>query len=226
MQKENPKRPYKIILPGLILVLGILLGQLGWFDWRLLLHRGEQYAHLWWFVPAVIATKVVLYTFALPGSTLIWVAGLLFDPIAATLIIVAGGTGGALAAYGFCRRMSADARRRLEGSRLFQFLHRHSDWATLCAIRILPNFPHSVINYGSGLLALPLPRFLISTVVGFGVKGYLYAVMIRNAATADTFADMVDLKTLGPLFVLAALFLVGKAIRRRGHMAGKSDPSG
>jgi uncharacterized membrane protein YdjX (TVP38/TMEM64 family) len=222
MTIEKPKRPYKIILLGLILILGILAVQLGWFDWRLFLHQGEQYAHLWWFAPAVIVAKVVLYTFALPGSTLIWVAGLFYHPIAATLIIVAGGTGGALAAYGFCQRMSADAHRRIETSRFFQFLRRHSDWATLCAIRILPNFPHSVINYGSGLLALPLPRFVISTVVGFAVKGYLYAAMIRNAATADTLAEVIDLKILGPLFILAALFLVGKAIQRRGRKGGEA----
>ena len=72
-----------------------------------------------------------------------------------------------------------------------------------------------MINYGSGILAVPLPRFLISTAAGFAAKGFIYASMIRNAADADTVAEAIDLKTLGPLLVLASLFLAGRAIQRR-----------
>ena len=70
MAAENLKILYKNILLGLVLVLGVIFGKLGWFDWRLFVRQGEQYAHLWWFTLAVVAGKVVLYSFALPGSTL------------------------------------------------------------------------------------------------------------------------------------------------------------
>ncbi|MCJ8501201.1 TVP38/TMEM64 family protein [Desulfatitalea alkaliphila] len=217
------KPRYKPILFGLVVVLGIVAGQLGWFDWRLFVAQGERYAHLWWFIPALIAAKVVLYTFALPGSTLIWVAGLFYQPLTATAIIVAGGTLGALAAYGLCRWLAGKGGGSpAKPARVLRFLYSNSDWGTLLAVRTLPNFPHSVINYGAGVLAVPLPRFLIATAVGFTIKGFLYALMIRNAATADTIAEAIDLQTLGPLFVLAALFLAGPALQRRFQASRRS----
>jgi uncharacterized membrane protein YdjX (TVP38/TMEM64 family) len=211
---EKKRLPYKFILLGLLFAAGIIVHQSGWFDWRIFLEQGEEYAHSWWFVPAIIAAQVVLYTFALPGSSLIWVAGLFYEPLVATMIIVAGGVGGAAAAYAFTRRMSVDAAVKIEASRFFGFLRKHTDWATLCAMRTLPNFPHAVINYGAGILKVPLPLFLFSTGIGFTAKGYLYASMIHHAVKADSLSDVIDLKLLAPLFILTVLFMLGKLIQR------------
>jgi uncharacterized membrane protein YdjX (TVP38/TMEM64 family) len=214
LQPGKKRVPYKFILLGLLFAAGIIVQQSGWFDWRMLLEQGEEYAHAWWFVPVIIAAQVVLYTFALPGSSMIWVAGLFYEPLVATVIVVAGGVGGAAAAYGFTRRMSTEIAAKTEASVFFGFLRKHSDWATLSAMRSLPNFPHSVINYGAGILRVPLPRFFFSTVIGFTAKGYLYASMIHHAVKADSLSDVIDLKTLAPLFILAALFMLGKLIQR------------
>jgi len=130
------------------------------------------------------------------------------------MIILAGGVGGATAAYFFARRISGGDAGKIETSRLFSLLQKHTDFTTLCAVRTLPNFPHTVINYGSGILNVPLPRFVASTVVGFTIKGYLYASMIRRAATAEGLSDAICFKTVGSLIILAALFMVGKAIQR------------
>jgi uncharacterized membrane protein YdjX (TVP38/TMEM64 family) len=214
LRPEKKRGPYKFIMLGLLFIAGIIVHHLGWFDWHILLAQGEIYAHLWWFIPVIIAIKVLLYTFALPGSTLIWVAGLFYEPLVATAIIVAGGVGGAAAAYAFTRRMSTDVAAKIEASRFFGFLRKHTDWATLCAVRLLPNFPHSVINYGAGILRVPLPRFFFSTAIGFTAKGYLYASMIHHAAKADSLSDVIDPKTMAPLFILTALFMLGKLIQR------------
>jgi uncharacterized membrane protein YdjX (TVP38/TMEM64 family) len=89
----------KTIILIILLALGILAQQLGWFDWQWLYEQGKQYAHMWWFPLAIIAAMVVLFAFAQAGSMLFWVAGLFYGTITATIIIVAGGVGGALAAY-------------------------------------------------------------------------------------------------------------------------------
>ncbi len=211
---EKKKLPHKTILLGLLVAAGVILHLLGWFDWRRLIEEGEKFAHTWWFAPAVIMIKIALYTFALPGSVMFWVAGLFFDPIAATLIILAGGVGGAMTAYAFSRSMSRGEADKLEASRFFKLLKKHTDFATLCAVRTLPNFPHTVINYGSGILDVPLPRFILSTVVGYSIKGYLYASMIRRAATAEGLSDAICFRTVGSLIILAALFMAGKAVQR------------
>lgn len=206
--------PYKIIMFVLLISAGIILHLLGWFDWRRFIELGEEYAHTWWFAPAIIIIKVVLYTFALPGSVMFWVAGLFYNPITATLVIVAGGVGGAAAAYFFARGISRGDADKVEASRFFSLLNKHTDLATLCAVRILPNFPHTVINYGSAILNVPFPRFIVSTLVGFTIKGYLYSSMIRRAATVDGLSDVLDLKTFGSLIIVAALFIAGKAVQQ------------
>jgi len=206
----------KTIILILFLALGILAQQMGWFDWQWLYEQCRQYAHMWWFPLAIIASMVVLFAFAQAGSMLFWVAGLFYETITATIIIVAGGVGGGLAAYAFSRRLSGGFARKLPSSRYFRFFRRHTDAATLCAVRITPNFPHSVINYGAGILGVPVPRFLITTCLGLTIKGFIYASIARNAATADGVTDILNLKTIGLLLVLAALFLAGKWILRYG----------
>jgi uncharacterized membrane protein YdjX (TVP38/TMEM64 family) len=210
----------KVIALVLIIGAGIVMQQLGWFDWTRFLAQAQKHAHSWWLPVVLIAAKIVLYAFALPGSFLIWLSGLLYDPLPATVISMAGGVGGAAAAYAVCRRLSEEYTIRIEASRLFQFLHRHTDFAMLAALRSLPNFPHSVINYGAGIIGVPLPRFLLASTIGFAAKGYLYTTMISHAVDADHIADAIDLNTLGPLFILAALFLIGKFIQRSGRAAG------
>jgi len=212
---EKKKRPYKLIIFLVIVATAITLHQLGVFDWYRLVEVGEIYAHTWWFPVVVIITKAVMYMFAMPGSSMYWVAGILFEPIYATIIVVIGGVGGSLLAYGFSQRMSAESAQRIQSSRFFSVIRNHSDFLTLSAIRTLPNFPHSIINYGSGMLRVPLPRFIISTIIGFTAKGYLYTAAIHHAATADDLSDVIQLETVLPLIGLTLLFAIGKFFQRK-----------
>lgn len=212
---NKKKFPCKPILLGCIILLGIILHQTGIFDWYHFLEVGKKYAHTWWFPPVVVIIKAVLYMFALPGSTMYLVSGLLFPPLYATVIVVIGGVSGAVLAYRFSRSMSRDSAERIQSSRFFKMLRNHSDFVTLSAIRSLPGFPHSIINYGSGMLNIPMPRFLISTIIGFAAKGFLYTSAIHHAATADALSDAIQLRTVLPLLGLAALFVIGKLFQRK-----------
>lgn len=214
-QRANKNLPHKLILLGIILVSGFILHQLGIFDWHRFLDLGGHYASRWWFPAAVILVKAFLYMFALPGSSMYWVAGLFFEPLIATPIVVAGGVSGAILAYLFSQKLSADSVERISSSRFFRVIRDHSDFPTLCAIRTLPNFPHSVINYGSGILRVPLPRFIGATIIGFAAKGFLYTSAIHHAATADYLSDAIRLETILPLIGLTVLFLAGKFLQRR-----------
>ena len=81
------------------MIAGIILQRLGVFDWYQLLNIAESYAHLWWFPFIIILAKIILYTFGLPGSALCWIAGVLYHPLEATLIIVIGGVAGGVTAF-------------------------------------------------------------------------------------------------------------------------------
>jgi uncharacterized membrane protein YdjX (TVP38/TMEM64 family) len=223
-KKANSRRRSNktFILIGL-LIAGVLLHQLDIINWYIVLETAETYAHLWWFPPLIITLKAVLYTFALPGSAMYWIAGILYKPAWATLIIVIGGVGGAVSAYYFSRSMSEDMEERITSSRFFSFLRSHSDFANLSAARTLPNFPHSIINYGAGILNISFRTFFFSTLIGFTAKGYLYASAIHHARIADNLSDVVKLETILPLLLLTLLFIIGKLIQKRvtGGGAGR-----
>lgn len=193
---------------------GLALEALGVIDWRQALEWARGRAGGWQLAGALVAAQFVLYTFAQPGSALFWVAALLYPPPAAMLILTAGGACGALGAYLLARHVTrlepAQARRQP----LFQVLERQGDFFTLCALRVLPGMPHSVINYASGTLALPLPRFLSATVLGLAVKTYLYSSALGVAGAASP-ADLMRLQVLGPLILIALLLLLGRLALRR-----------
>ena len=129
----------------------------------------------------------------------------------------AGGTAGALGAYLFARRLTRLDVSAARGHRLFNILERQGDFFTLCALRVLPGMPHSAINYASGTLALPLPRFLAATALGLALKSYLYSAALHIAATtgATGLSDLLRLDVLAPLLAIALLLLPGRFLRRR-----------
>jgi uncharacterized membrane protein YdjX (TVP38/TMEM64 family) len=201
---------FRLAVLAALVGVGIALEALGVVDWRLALEWARGRAGGWQLAAAIVAAQLVLFTFAQPGSALFWVAALLYPPPAATLILTAGGTCGALGAYLLARHMTrldpAQARQRP----LFHVLERQGDFFTLCALRVLPGMPHSVINYASGTLALPLFRFLSATVLGLAVKTYLYSSALGGVAGATSPAELMRLQVLGPLILIALLLLLGR----------------
>jgi uncharacterized membrane protein YdjX (TVP38/TMEM64 family) len=188
---------------------------MGIFNRHRMVRIGEIHAHRWWFPLTLVFLKFVAYTFAFPGSVFVWVAGLLYHPLEATFIIAAGGVGGGLCAYFFSRKMSLAFTRKVRDSRFFRVIENHGDFATLCAVRTLPTFPHSIINYSAGMLRVPLPSFALSTLIGFTAKGYVYASAIRLAATVDEISDALSPSAIFPLLALVALFIAGKILQRK-----------
>lgn len=198
-----------------LIALGLALEALGVVDWRLALDWARAHADGWWLPVAIILAQLALYTFAQPGSILFWPAALIYSPPAATLILTAGGTSGALGAYLLARRLTrldpAQARRE----RLFHLLERQADFFTLCALRTLPGMPHSLINYTCGTLAIPLLRFLPATALGLALKSYFYSAAVSGVAGAAGPSDLLRLDVLGPLFAIALLLLLGRLAHRR-----------
>lgn len=207
--------PYPVTLLLVLILAAIVLDRTGAFDRHPMVRIGEIHAHRWWFPPALVLIKIAFYTFAFPGSVFFWVAGLLYHPLEATLIIAAGGLGGALCGYFFSRKMSLSFVKKIRDSRFFRTIEKHSDFASLCAVRTLPSFPHSIINYSAGMLRLPLPGFALSTLIGFTAKGYVYASAIRLAGTADELSDVLSPSAFIPLLALVVLLIAGKLLQRK-----------
>lgn len=212
--KPSSAARWPFALLALLIAFGLGAHFLEWFEWREALAWARGQAGHWWLPLALMLLQAVLFMFALPGSTLLWVVAPLYAPPAATLILTAGGAGGALAAYWFARRLTEERQSRLRASRAWGVLQRESDFLALCALRLVPAFPHSVLNYGAGILRLPLGSFTAAAVIGFGLKSYLYSSVIHRALAAADASDLLRAETV-PLLVLLALALFAACLLRR-----------
>jgi uncharacterized membrane protein YdjX (TVP38/TMEM64 family) len=206
---------WPLALLAALLALGLAAHFLEWFAWREALAWARSHAGQWWLPAALILLQTLLFMFALPGSTVLWVVAPLYAPIDATLILTAGGTCGALAAYGFSHRLTNAQQARLRRQRAWRVLARESDFLALCALRLVPAFPHSVLNYGAGILRLPLAGFTVSAVIGFGLKAALYSSVIHKLIETAEVRDLLRPETLLPLFLLALLLFFARFLRRR-----------
>jgi uncharacterized membrane protein YdjX (TVP38/TMEM64 family) len=206
--------PWRLIVLVLLFLTGVVLGLAGVVDWERVRSQLEPVAGQWWLPPLLVVVQTVLFALALPGSALIPVTALLYQPLPATLISVFGGVGGALAANNAILKVDEGRERRMVQSPTYRLLERHCDVFTLCLLRVLPGFPHSVINYGCYLLKVKTVPFVLATAVGFAVKSYLYAVAIYEAGKADEPADLMRIDTLLPLLMVSALLAAGHLSRR------------
>ena len=215
---KNSSRLARLWQPLLLLtliVVGVVLYFTGALDWGKALRWAQAYAHLWWVPIALIFLQATLFTFALPGSVMVWVVASLYTPVTATVILAIGSTLGALSAYWFARFETLRWASRVKDSHLYQVLEQRGDFLSLCAIRLIPAFPHSVINYGAGILRLPVIRFLSASMIGLTVKSFLYSNAIHGAVTATDLSELIRLKTLVPLAILALVTGLAALLRKR-----------
>lgn len=192
----------------------------GWIDSLM------RSADVWWMPALLVIAMTAMYVMALPGSTLILVAGVLYSPPAATAIAVLSGVAGSWGAYFVAGHMSASHAERHADSRLFRTMRSGAGFSLLAALRLLPGFPHAVINYSAGALGANLTAFLASTLLGFVVKGFVYASAANRAAHIDPGTDLWSLHELWPLMALAVLAIGGVLIERRlgCHEKPSADP--
>lgn len=212
MSRRPPEYRWSLLLLVVLVVLGIALDALGLFDPRAALERLREWPAGWLLAMALIIVQTLMFMLALPGSAMVWVVAVLYPPAAATLILTAGGTAGAWAARAFSGRVASDS---AGDGRVVRMLERQGDFFTLCAVRLLPGFPHSLINYAAGTLGLPLGRFLLASAIGFAVKAWLYSTAIHGLAGSASADELLRWQILLPLVLLAALAVAGRFINRR-----------
>ncbi len=170
----------------------------------------------------IVLSMAAAWTFALPGSVFFFVTPLLFAPPEATLIICIGSAVGTFMGYGTARFIGGPWVERFHSHRISQFLSRHSSFASLFAIRIFPGSQHGLINYGAGLVKVPIVRFLLATVAAIAIKAFLYAKAIEGSVGATNIREALNWQTLTALALLGLLALVGHILGRRKGLQGLS----
>ncbi len=205
----------KILLLLTLVTVGIVLQLSGLFDPEKIITVAREYADQWWLIVLLVVIQIVLFTFALAGSSFLWVAAALYAPVTASLVLAIGATLGGVSAYFFSQRLTDDWIHKIENSRVYLLLHKNDNFFTLLALRIMPAFPHSVINYSSGILNVNIVAFITASFIGIGIKSYVFVTVIQQAATSGSIYDLLDLTVLAPLVVISIALFAGVLIVNR-----------
>ena len=212
---------YKLIILGILILAGILSQISGLFQLSDLIVVARQYTDQWWLPIILVLLQTLLFTFAQAGSLFLWVAAALYPPVTATLILASGATLGGVSAYYFSAKLSETWVHRVENSHVYKVLHKQDNFFTLLAMRLMPAFPHSLINYSSGFLKTSLFHFVPAAFIGIGLKSYVYSKVIYQATSGAPLQELFDITTFGPLVLLSVIILAGvfakyKYDQRRG----------
>jgi uncharacterized membrane protein YdjX (TVP38/TMEM64 family) len=205
----------KLVIVALLIALGLVLEILGLLDARQLLAIAQGYAQYWWLIPVLILAQTILFTFAWAGSVFLWIVAPLYDPVMATFILVAGGTMGGVSAYLFSGYLTEEWKARIQNSRSYRLLHAQDNFLSLFAMRVFPGFPHSLVNYSSGILNAKLTHFVVAAVLGIGIKSYIYARVINSATSSMSLEMLLDVSVIGPLIFLSLSSTLGVYIHYR-----------
>lgn len=204
-----------------LFAMGILALVLAWLAiWQPVavadaLTWGETMASQPFTIPLLIGLQALLLSLALPGTLMLWVVAPFYPPVVSAAILTAGSTLGALGGYHAARWMGSAWRPGATGKRVLGLLRRQGDVWTQLALRVLPGFPHSVINFGAGTLSLPLAGFLLAAAVGLGVKWLAYAYAVHALMQSGLHGEQISPASLLPLLALAVLLAGGRWLRTR-----------
>jgi len=202
-----------LLILAVLVVAGIVLQFSGMLDPREMIATAREYSDHWWLAVLLVLLQVILFTFALAGSTFLWVAATLYPPVTAALILASGAMLGGLSAYFFSQKLTDEWIHKVENSKVYRLLQKEDNFFTLFALRIMPAFPHALINYSAGILQVKLVPFMIAAFLGIGIKSYVYAKVIYQATTTGSFAELLDFATFGPLLIVSAVILIGMVVR-------------
>ncbi|WP_417421978.1 VTT domain-containing protein [Halomonas sp.] len=210
--------------------LGVAVGCIAlvaflWFSYSPDLMTVKHGMAQWMHHPAVIAGVVLIMAITLaaglPASIGLWLIAPFYPPLIATCLLTLGSVAGAFGGYQLAAHTSAAWQPKGLTLKIMKTLQDRSDLLTQCALRILPGFPHAMINFAAGLSRIPLTVFLLAATLGLSVKWAVYSSAIYGAIEAIEEGDALQFDVLMPLLALTLLLLVGAWFKRRSRAAPK-----
>lgn len=204
---------YRLLILLLLVAAGVTMQAFDLLDPQELIRIGRGFADQWWLFLAIILLQVLLFTFALAGSQLLWVAATLYPPGTATLILTVGTTLGALTAYLFSARLTQEWSDKVQNSHIYRLLEKQDKFFTVLAMRIMPGFPHALINYSAGMLRIKWLLFIPATIIGISIKTYFYAGVIYTTTSYSALGELLDISVYGPPLLISAIVITGLFIK-------------
>jgi len=217
---RSPRRLWRWVAIGATLLMAVYLWI--WHSPELadVQRWADEASHHPTVIISVILIMAVTLAVGLPGSIGLWLIAPFYTPLVATLMLTLGSVSGALGAYYLSFHASHRWTSRGLTRKVMSKLETRSDFLTQCALRVLPGFPHSVVNFAAGLLRLPLATFLLAAIIGLGAKWAVYSSAIYGALEAVEQEEAVRPDVILPLVALTLMLLIGAWLRRRVEAQG------
>ena len=172
-------RAWRLTLLALLLLAGAAFAFSEPVDRQGIMAWGESLAQWPWTAVALVLAQILLFALGMPGTMIVWLVAPFYPPLIAILLMLTGSVAGAALAYPVAGYLGDNLYDRLQGRRTFQVLAARGDVFTQMALRVLPGFPHAIVNYSAGLLQLPWRGFLLAAVLGLSVKWTVYCWSIH-----------------------------------------------
>ena len=204
--------------PSAKLLLLVLIVAAGWLAVRATPLRGYGVSgglsalvttlhQVWWAPFAFVAGYTLAIALGFSGLVLTLAGGAVFGFWWGALLNTLGANLGATAAFWLARWLGRDGLSALLGARLAGIDHvtRQSGFAWLLRLRLIPIVPFNLLNFASGLTAMPWPAYVVATALGI-VPGTLvytfFADAILGGSREATQAAFVRVLVAGALLVL------------------------
>lgn len=130
---------------------------------------------------------IVLEVFAIPAIPLTMTGGLLFGPVAGTIVVSVCATSAATIAYLIARYVARDRVRKLvQGNKKFEAIDRaigKDGFRVVTLLRLSPLLPLALSNYLYGLTSVPLLPYIAGSCLGMlpGTAAYVTAGSLGRA---------------------------------------------
>lgn len=213
-----------IILAALIVVILILrfsgLGEFLTFE-NLQRNRDTLLAYVQGHYAASVAAYICVYIFVVslnvPGAAIMTISGgFLFGTFPAVLYANVGATTGASIAFLLSRYLLGEwvqARYRTQLAGFNSEMARNGA-RYLITLRLIPAFPFFLINFLSGLTALPFSTFVWATSLGILPGGTIFANAGRQLGSINSPGEILSPKVILSLMVLALFAIIPALVSR------------
>ena len=219
----------RLLTPGNILALAILLASVGVFLWLRAQPELNAFSReglealdrsLGWRGPVIYAALVALAVVVsqIPGVPLALAAGAVWGPLAAGIYSVIGGFVGGMIAYFLGRTLGRSVMRALAGKVIVFNEARGERYlgGIIFVSRMLPVFSFDLISYAAGVTGLSLPLYAAATF--FGMIPSTFLLTYLGSAFTVSVPVALSLSGVAVVVLLALPWLI-----RRYNLLGLRD---
>lgn len=206
---------YRILAVLMLVIIGFFVAVWQPFSIESLLEWGRSMSRNPFTAVSLIFLQAFMLALALPGTLILWVVAPFYNPHLAALMLTAGSVIGAAGAYWISGKIRGRAPSEDRSGRIVTLLRKRGDLFMQLVLRVLPGFPHSVINYAAGMLGLPIGTFLVAAALGLSVKWLVYASSIHALVDVSTGTEQLGIDTVAPLLLLAVFLGMGGIVQHK-----------